>query len=170
MAIRRYRNKTFVSFDATNDIRYYRLMQAWKTSDSVAFNFHDAHDLNNLREDSNETTIKRKLRQRLANTKLFISLIGDRTKFHYTFVRWEAQVALELDLPVIVVNINRMRQMDPELCLPLLREELAIHVSYQARIIQYAIDSWPQRHRELRGQGVVGPRYYTADVYRGIGL
>ena len=47
-----YSNKTYVAFDADNDIRYYRLMQAWKKSDHTSFNFYDAHDLNNLRRGS----------------------------------------------------------------------------------------------------------------------
>ena len=33
-----YRNKTYVAFDADSDIRYYRLMTAWKQSDYSDFN------------------------------------------------------------------------------------------------------------------------------------
>ena len=32
-----YRNKTYVCFDGDNDIRYYRLMQAWKQNDNTNF-------------------------------------------------------------------------------------------------------------------------------------
>ena len=84
-----YTNKIYVAFDADNDIRYYRLMQAWKHNDNTSFNFYDAHDLNNLRDGSSEETIKNKLAERLRNTKLFILLVGDNTKFLYKFVRWE---------------------------------------------------------------------------------
>ena len=71
-----YRNKTYVCFDADNDIHYYRLMLAWKQNDNTDFQFYNAHDLNRLLPTSNEETIKRKLRQRLLNTKVFIVLIG----------------------------------------------------------------------------------------------
>ena len=37
-----YRNKTFVSFDGDSDMSYYRLMQAWRQNDGIAFNFYDA--------------------------------------------------------------------------------------------------------------------------------
>ena len=47
-----YRNKIYVCFDADIDIRYYRLMQGWKASEHIDFDFYDAHDINNLREDS----------------------------------------------------------------------------------------------------------------------
>lgn len=59
-----YLNKTYVAFDASNDIHYYRLMQAWKQNDNSSFNFYDAHDLNNIRT-QNEDQIKRKLKERL---------------------------------------------------------------------------------------------------------
>ncbi|NBS70289.1 molecular chaperone Tir, partial [bacterium] len=40
-----YRNKTYVCFDGDNDIRYYRLMQAWRDNERFDFNFYNAHDL-----------------------------------------------------------------------------------------------------------------------------
>ena len=43
-----YKNKTYIIFDADTDIRWYRLMTAWNANNRFAFNFHDAHDLNNL--------------------------------------------------------------------------------------------------------------------------
>jgi len=58
-----YRNKTYVCFDADNDIDYYKKMLKWKADDDIDFDFYDAHDLNNLRDDSQEETIKRKLRE-----------------------------------------------------------------------------------------------------------
>jgi hypothetical protein len=30
-----YRNKTYVAFDGDSDIRYYRLMKAWKQNDNT---------------------------------------------------------------------------------------------------------------------------------------
>jgi hypothetical protein len=59
-----YRNKIYVAFDADNDIRYYRLMQAWKQNDNTNFNFYDAHDLTNIMPWSTEESIKASLRER----------------------------------------------------------------------------------------------------------
>ena len=75
-----YRNKTYIAFDGDNDMHYYRLMTAWKAHDGNSFNFHNAHDLNQARDTSLEESIKRQLRERLANSKLFILLIGEKTK------------------------------------------------------------------------------------------
>ena len=75
-----YRNKTYVCFDGDNDIRYYNLMKAWKQNDNTDFNFYDAHDLNTALDSSSEETIKRKLKERLNNTKIFVILLGEHTK------------------------------------------------------------------------------------------
>ena len=85
-----YRNKVYVCFDGDNDIHYYWLMKAWKQNDNVSFfNFYDAHDLNTARDSSLETSIKRQLKERLRNTKTFVVLIGESTRYLYKFVRWE---------------------------------------------------------------------------------
>ena len=165
-----YRNKTFVSFDADTDIHWYRLMRAWTTNDHIQFNFHDAHDLNNLRVGSTELTIKRKLRDRLLNTKAFISLVGEQTRYLYKFVRWEAETALNLEIPIIAVNLNGYRHIDKERCLPILRKELVLHVSYQAAIVQKAIDEWPAQSKAAAKGGQSGPYYYDTQTYRSLGL
>ena len=69
-----YKNKTYVMFDADTDILIYRLMTAWKENKKIDFNFHNAHELNNLRKTASEEQIKRKLRERLNNTKQAILL------------------------------------------------------------------------------------------------
>lgn len=51
-------------------------MCAWKTNEKIDFNFHDAHDLNTALDTSQPDTIRRKLRERLANTKQIILLDG----------------------------------------------------------------------------------------------
>lgn len=165
-----YRNKTYVAFDADNDINYYRLMQAWKQRDHTSFNFYDAHDLNNLRSGSSEVTIKRKLKERLQNTKVFILLIGQQTRFHYKFVRWEIEKAIELNLPIICVNLNGSRSLDSKLCPPILRGELAIHVSFHAKIIEFALEKWEFWHYEHKKNDKSGDFYYTNEIYRELGL
>jgi len=53
-----YRNKTYVAFDADSDIKHYNTMKMWKANDNIDFDFHNAHELNNLRQNSTEDTIK----------------------------------------------------------------------------------------------------------------
>ena len=165
-----YRNKVFVSFDGDNDIHYYRLMQAWKQNDRSAFNFFDAHDINTARDTSNSVTIKRRLSERLANTRVVVSLIGEHTRYLYEFVRWELEQAVSRGIPIIGVNLNGTRSQDSDLCPPVLRDELVVYTSFQPAILQYALENWPEEYRRLQTQGVAGPHYYSPDVYRGLGL
>ncbi len=165
-----YSNKTYVAFDADNDIRYYRLMQAWKKNDYTSFNFYDAHDLNNLMSWASEETIKDRLAERLRNTKVFVLLVGNNTKHLYKFVRWEIEQALKREIPIIVVNLNGRRSMDSKLCPAILNDELAIHVSFNQKIIEYAIDNWYDSHKTYRAQDETGPYYYKESVYTQLGL
>ena len=74
-----YNKKVFVSFDGDKDIRYYRLMRAWKQNDNTAFNFYDAHDISSARDTSTENSIKRSLRIRLLAAEVFVLLVGEST-------------------------------------------------------------------------------------------
>lgn len=164
-----YRNKTYVCFDADSDMHYYRLMQAWKQNDHTPFNFHNAHEINSINADASELTIKRKLKERIANSKCFVVLVGENTRYLYKFVRWEIEEAISANLPIIVCNLNGKRSMDSDRCPPLLRERLAIHVSFNAAIIQHALETWPETHERLRDQ-VAGSYYYKESVYLGLSL
>ena len=165
-----YRNKIFVSFDGDSDIHYYRLLRAWKQNDGIDFNFYDAHNLNTARDSSQEASIKAKLAERMRATKTFVILIGDRTRYLRKFVRWEIEQALKRDLPIIAVNLNGKRFMDEARCPALLRAALAVHISFNAAIMQRALDTWPHSHATQRLSQVSGPFYYKNDVYLELGL
>lgn len=165
-----YRNKTYVCFDADNDIHYYRLMQAWKQNDNTEFDFYNAHELNRLLPTSSEDTIKRKLRERLLNTKTFIVLIGKQTQFLYRFVRWEMEQALSLNLPIVAVNLNGKRRMDSERCPAIIRNELAIHVSFNAKIIQYSLEHWEFWHYDYKKKGINEAYYFEDKIYSDLGI
>ncbi len=165
-----YRNKTFVSFDGDNDMHYYRLMCAWKQNDNLPFNFYNAHDLNYARDSSQEESIKAQLRERMKNSREFILLIGESTRYLYKFVKWEIEQAISRNLPIIAVNINGMRSQDAERCPPVLKNELAIYVSFNAAILQYALDHWPSSHTKYKAERKSGAYYYKESVYHQLGL
>ena len=144
-----YKNKIYVCFDADKDIRYYNLMKAWEKNKNIAFNFHNAHDINNLEDKSSEEQIKRKLRKRLENTKVLVVLIGNSTKNLYKYVRWEIEFAIEEDIPIIAVNLNKKNRKD-SLCPPILKNELAIFVPFCQKKINCALNDWPLKHIEHR--------------------
>lgn len=164
-----YRNKTYVIFDGDEDMWAYRMMCAWKHSEHIDFDFHDAHELRPLLATSNEDTVKRTLRHRLQHTKQAIVVVGEKTKNLYRFVRWEIETCIEMGIPIVVVNLNGMREMDTVLCPPILRDVCAIHVPFRAKAIQRALDDFVDSIGWCKLQGwkdvVLKP-----EVYRSIGL
>lgn len=164
-----YRNKTYVIFDGDNDMWAYGFMKGWKQNDRIDFDFHDAHDLGPLTDRASEATVRQRLRERFSSAKQAIVLVGDHTKNLFRFVRWEMEVALGLDLPIVVVNLNKKRQYDPGLCPPILRDKYLVHVSFNMSIIKYALDAFPAEHanRDLKAGG---SRHYNDSIYKKLGL
>lgn len=155
--------------DADNDLHYYYLMKAWKQNDYSSFNFYDAHDINNI-YDKSEASIKAGLQERFRNTKVFVLLVGEQTRYLYRYVRWEIEQAIKREIPCIVVNLNGKRSLDRDLCPALMRDSLAIHISFNAKIMQYALENWPAQSEEYRRNGETGSYHYKASVYEKLGL
>ena len=164
-----YRNKVYISMDADNDLHYYYLMKAWKQNDNTPFNFYDAHDINTIL-DKSEESIKKGLQERFRNTKVFVLLVGEHTRYLYKYVRWEIEEALKRELPCIVVNLNGKRTMDSERCPAIIRDELAIHISYNAKILQYALENWPNSYKIKKKKEERGAYYYTKETYERLEL
>lgn len=166
-----YRNKTYVCFDGDNDIRYYYLMKAWKQNDNTNFNFYDAHDLNTARDSSMEETIKRKLKERLDSTRIFVILLGEHTKNLTKFVRWEMQQAMKMGLPIIIVNLNQNRGRDARLYPDaILGDYLTINIPFSPDIMQYALEHWENEYLWHKAKGEKGPYSYIDEIYDSLEL
>jgi len=161
-----YRNKTYVAFDGDNDMHYYNLMKAWKQSDYTEFNFNDAHTINPAKDTSTEETIKKHLRERMANSKVFVLLVGEKTKYLYKYVKWEIELAISSGLPIIVVNLNQKKSSDENLCPKSALDTLAIHISFGPKIMQYALENWPEFHAKCISEGKTGKYYYQESTYQ----
>ena len=49
-----YRNKAYIAFDGDNDMPSYRIMTAWANNSNFDFELHNAHDLNEAMDSSQE--------------------------------------------------------------------------------------------------------------------
>lgn len=165
-----YRNKTYVIFDGDNDKWAYAFIKGWKSNENVDFNFHDAHSITALTANAqNEQYVKSALRERFASAKQVVCLIGENTKNLYRFVRWELETALSLGLPIIAVNLNKLRKMDPDRCPAIIRDTYTVHVSFNAVILQYALDNFPDEYHG-RDKAAEGNRLYNESIYKSLGL
>lgn len=167
-----YRNKTYVAF-ASEDMKYYRMMEAWRDNDNIDFSFFDAHDLYISRDTSSDETIKRNLSQRMANAKQFIFLGSSDAKRKggdgNSFLAHEVKNMLSLNLPVVVANLDGDTNVDNNFIpKPLLDANYyTISVSFKMKIIQFALDNYAAKYATSAEKG---PHYYKAEIYRSLGL
>jgi hypothetical protein len=159
-----YKDPTYVIFDGDNDRWAYAYMKGWKQNENVDFAFNDAHDLDNMTSlAQGEYYVKGKLKERMNRSSAAIVLVGDNTKNLYKFVRWEMELALNLGLPIIVVNLNNKIRKDPDLCPAIIRDACAVHVPFKLTAIKWALDAWPSEYRELSYEAKSqGARYFVS--------
>lgn len=170
-----YRNKTYVAF-ASEDIRSYWLMTAWKANKGIDFNFFDAHDINTALDTSQPETIRRRLRERLANTKQCVVLISDTTRPKAgrasSFLYYEVETISRLGLPVVFSNINKSRKVLSSRLPDVLSSQYSASVSFGPTIIKHALDNFPDLYYEnLKSVNPrTGPHEYPESVYKSLGL
>lgn len=167
-----HKQPAYVIFDSDEDGWAYRFMRGWKSNERIDFDFFDAHDLTSMTSQAtSEDYVKRQLRERMGKAKCVILLLGDRTKFQYRYIRWEIDLAIELNIPIVVANLNERTSYDSDLCPPILREHCAVHIPFKMKAIKYALDNWPSEYRgfdlEMKSSG---RRHYGPDVYRTLGI
>lgn len=161
---------TYVIFDGDKDRYSYAFMKGWKANDRVEFDFRDAHDIGPMTgRAEDEAYVKAELRKRMKASSQVVVLLGESTKYLRKFVGWEIDLALELGLPIVVVNLNEKRQMDSDRCPVPLRTGYVLHVAFKRAIIKYALENFPAEFA-ARDRSLTGPRYYGDDVYRRVGL
>ena len=56
--------------------------------------------------------------------------------------------------------------MDETRCPLILRDQLAVHVTFNAAIIQHALENWPSSHASHVAQNDTGPYFYKDSVYQ----
>lgn len=167
-----YRNKTYVAF-ASEDIHYYRLMTAWKASDNIDFDFTNAHDIYEARDTSTPETIKRRLRERLNNTKQVILLGSADARLKggngTSFLAYEVNAIISLGLPVVIANLDRAREhVSGNVPTPFADADYyTMAVSFGPKIIKYALDDYAVN---FAGSSNTGPYRYKESVYESLGL
>jgi hypothetical protein len=153
----------YVIFDGDNDKWAYAYMNGWKANKNIDFTYQDAHDLDNMTgRAQDEQYVKSKLRERMKNSSAVVVLVGEKTKNLYKFVRWELELATELDLPIIVANLNKMNGHDEDRCPPILRNQVRVSIPYTLEALKHAMANWPASYRGLNAkEKAEGGRYYS---------
>ena len=97
-------------------------------------------------------------------------MVGEKTKLNRSYLQYELDLVIDAGLPIIVVNLNGNRKVDRNRCPGKILGTLGIHVPFKEKIIVYAMKNWPDRHKQLKKEGVDEPRLYKEEVYSKLGL
>lgn len=168
-----YRNKTYVAF-ASEDIHNYWLMKAWRANKNIEFDFTNAHDLYEARDTSTPETIKRRLRERLNNTKQVVLLGSPAARRKggdgSSFLAYEVGSIISLGLPVVVANLDGARRDKSGTNIPTSfadEDYFTMSVSFGPTIIKYALDNYVP---DFNSSDKTGPYNYHESVYESLGL
>ncbi len=136
--------RTLVGFSST-DLHSYKAMQAWKTNHNIDFDFTDCK-LNYAINANNEAYVKRKVRELIDETEIYMMLIGKDTIRRHKYIVWEAEIAIEKNCTIIGVNLDGSSKMEPETCPPIIQDIGAIFVPFSPEIVARAIENCRMRN------------------------
>src|ERR1700730_15299190 len=90
-------------------------------------------------------------------------LVGEKTKNLYKFVRWELDLAVDLDLPMIAANLSAKNRQDDERCPAIIRDTgRVVHIPFSLEAVKHALDNWPSEFGRLsKNERAGGARYYS---------
>jgi hypothetical protein len=74
-----YRTKTYIAADWDCDKDAVEQLRAWNDSEKWSLSFTDAHDLTQARDKSLNCSIKASLASRMAASKTFVLIVGNKT-------------------------------------------------------------------------------------------
>lgn len=162
-----YRKKIYVSFDA-DDILYFNMLQAWlacDTQDIVHYTLNSVDSPSQRIADNISNSLKEKVRV----ASCFVVLVSEHTVALGNQMKTEIEKAIELGKPIIVVNLNGKRSIDKDLCPAILHLQMAVHLSFNAKIIQKAIETWPT-YFERNKDNSSGAHFFKPEVYKELGV
>jgi hypothetical protein len=160
--------RTFVGFSSA-DIRYYRMMCAWKVHEHIDFDFAD-FQLDNAINSENEYYIKQVCRNKIRRADTYALLIGNDTFTKTTFVKWEVEVAVEKGCRLIGINLNNARRKDAR-CPWFFRDKGALFVPFSSRIVAKALEPWkrPEGSDSRRRDWSFSDALYSGLAYKLVG-
>jgi len=116
-----YRNGTYVAFNGCNttdptqsDIRYYRILEAWHENPKMEFAFINSHEKTYaVKDSSTEETLKRRLKDRLEDSKNLLLICTENTSDNRGMLPWEIDQAINVyKLPIIVAYADTILSPD----------------------------------------------------------
>jgi hypothetical protein len=180
-----YRNGTYVAFHAkgtsdpaASDMKYYTIMQAWDAHKKIDFQFVNSHDKTAaVRDSSLHSTLERRLKERLNDSKNMVLIITASTKLDTDWVPFELEYAIDdCGLPLIAAYPDYRAILTPRdlsyLWPSALRSRISdrvakvIHIPFAQDPLMNAIEQFTVHTNELSS----GFSFYSEKAHRKWGL
>ena len=162
--------KIYVAYDGTNDYETYKQIQEWVDSNEEKFNFFDAIDLYKKLDKVEDELLKAQVRERMSTANVVVLLVSKTTKSFRRFIRWQIEYAINNNIPIIAMNVNGIRSVDYDRIPTILKKNLAIHIAFQAPILEYALNNWPESFKTHISKEEKNSFKYTEDIYNDLEL
>ena len=148
LAVSRFsaRSEVHLCLDVEMDLHFANLIQKWRRSGIGNFDFKMPDDEWATGDWEREDAATGGILKNLSDAKALVLLIGEYTRRQTPRVDLQLRAALQLDVPIIAVNLNDLRRQD-HLCPRLIAKELALYIAFNPRILSFAIENWPRLTR-----------------------
>lgn len=107
------RTGTYIAFDgqgeadpSKSDFRYYSIMQKWEAVEHIDFKFVNSHEKTAaVRDTSLRSTLKSRIRERLAASKNCLVILSDETRATGSMLSYEIEMAVDhYEIPLIITH------------------------------------------------------------------
>lgn len=160
----------YVAIDASNDIKYYKEFKLMLRDNGITNNIYDGIDYFKEFDKTPDDMLKFKIQKNLERADVIVVLLTKTLKSMRKFSKWQIEHAINIGKPIIAVNPNRIRSADYDVCPTILKSHLSLHIPYDARAFELAINNWPSSHAEhMKNEKDLRKIYkYSESVYQQI--
>ena len=127
-------------------------MRSWQTEVSgILYPFYCVY-YEDREEYFSEELAKPILKKLIAGAGRALVVASSGTKDLEGVFKWQLEICLDLDIPIIVANRNGKRELDVEHCPTLLFGRTVMHVDYEPRIIVKALQKFCDEYAQFKNR------------------
>lgn len=138
----------YVAIDASKDIKYYEEFKLMLRSNGCKYNLFDGIDYFKEFDKTPDDMLKFKIQKNLERADVIVVLLTKTLKSMRKFSKWQIEHAVNTGKPIIAVNPNRIRSVDYDVCPTILKSHLSLHIPYDAKAFELAVENWPESHKQ----------------------
>lgn len=158
-------DKIFVIFDFEKDLKLYNEMETWKNSEGESFNLVNSYETYKLLDKEQDEKIKELINLKIEGSSLATIILGQGIKSMRKLVKWQIEAAITLNIPLVVMNLNRIQSVDYDRVPSALKNVLALHTIFDPTMLEVSLHDWVIKFRDFKNNDKKGPYKYSLKTY-----